>query len=122
MYLVSIETKEKALIAARAAEDKKAEDVKLLNVNDLTIIADYFVICSGNSEPQIKAISDNIEEELEKSGLKVQRRAGNQESRWILLDYADVIVHVFHKNKRKYYDIESLWADAEEILKGKEVK
>jgi len=122
MCLVSINTKEKAQIAAKAAEDKKAENVKILNVHDLTIIADYFVICSGNSEPQIKAIAENIEEKLEENESQIQRKAGNQESRWILLDYADVIVHVFHKKKRKYYDIERLWADAEEILKQKEIK
>ena len=116
------EIKDLALSAAAAAEDKKAENVKILNVKGLTIIADYFVICSGKSETQVKAIANGIEEDLAEKDISPKKVAGTQESHWIILDYADVIVHVFHKNKRKYYEIERLWADAKEILKEKEVQ
>lgn len=110
--------KELALRAADAAENKKGIDIEILEVGELTIIADYFVICSGNSEVQVQAIARGIEEELEEElEVEPQRVAGASEGRWILMDYADVLVHVFHKEEREYYELERLWADAEEILR-----
>jgi ribosome-associated protein len=119
---VEKDIKEIALLAAEAAEDKKAKAVKILEVKDLTSIADYFVICSGNSETQVNAIANGIEEDLKEKDIVPQKIAGSQESQWILLDYADIIIHVFHKDKRKYYEIERLWADAKEILDRTEIQ
>ena len=107
--------REWALKAAEASEDKKANDIQILDVRGLTVIADYFLICSGSSETQVKAISRSIEERLAKEGLRPKKTAGKDQARWILLDYADLIVHVFHEDERKYYELERLWADAARI-------
>ncbi|MFW5998969.1 MAG: ribosome silencing factor [Halanaerobiaceae bacterium] len=112
--------KDIALLAAEAAEDKKAININILEVKGLTVIADYFVICSGNSETQVQAIADGIKDDLGEKDIYPQNVTGTQESHWILLDYADVIVHVFHKQERDYYEIERLWADAKEIKRKKQ--
>ncbi len=108
--------KDIALLASEAAESKKANDVQILDVKELTIIADYFLICSGNSEVQVKAIARAIENKLAEEDILARKVAGKEEARWILLDYADIIIHVFRQNERDYYEIERLWADAKEIL------
>ncbi|MFP4015510.1 MAG: ribosome silencing factor [Halanaerobiales bacterium] len=110
--------KEIALMAAEAADDKKANDIEVLDVRDLTVIADYFVICSGNSETQVKAIANGIDKELAEEEIHPQKVAGKQEARWILMDYADVIIHIFHKDEREFYELDRLWADAEKILRN----
>ena len=112
--------KNTALLASEAAEDKKAKDIQILDVRELTIIADYFVICSGNNDIQVKAIARGIEDRLAEEGIEPQKVAGLQDARWVLLDYADVIVHVFHQNEREYYELDRLWADAEKILREKD--
>lgn len=109
--------KDIAVIAAEAAEDKKAENIDILKVEGLTVIADYFVICSANSDKQVKAVAREIEERLSEYGVESRRTAGMDDARWVLIDYADVIVHVFHKRERDYYDLERLWSDAEKILR-----
>lgn len=109
--------KDIALLAADAADDKKAEDIDVLNVQGLTVIADYFVICSGNSDQQVRAIARAVDEKLSEKGIEPKRMAGMNDARWVLIDYADVIVHVFHKREREYYDLERLWSDAEKILR-----
>ena len=109
--------KDIALLAADAADDKKAEDIDVLNVQGLTVIADYFVICSANSDQQVRAIARAIDEKLSEKGIEPKRMAGMNDARWVLIDYADVIVHVFHKREREYYDLERLWSDAEKILR-----
>ncbi|MFZ3170543.1 MAG: ribosome silencing factor [Carboxydocellales bacterium] len=98
-----------------AAEDKKAHDVKTLHLHELTIMTDYFVICSGNSTTQVKAIADNIEEQLKEQGVNPLRREGLREGHWILLDYGCVVVHVFLEEERSYYNLERLWGDAEVV-------
>ncbi|HEX3032542.1 MAG TPA: ribosome silencing factor [Bacillota bacterium] len=102
-------------IAAAAAEDKKARDVKTLQIKELSIITDYFVICSANSTTQVKAIADNIEEKLEEQDIRVLHREGMREGRWILLDYGSVVVHVFQEDERTYYNLERLWGDAKTV-------
>jgi ribosome-associated protein len=109
--------KDIALLAADAADDKKAEDIDVLNVQDLTVIADYFVICSANSDQQVRAIARSIDDKLSEKGIEPKKVAGMNDARWVLMDYADVIVHVFHKREREYYDLERLWSDAEKILR-----
>lgn len=98
-----------------AAEDKKARDVRTLHLSELSIITDYFVICSGNSTTQVKAIADNVEEKLKEQGVLPLRREGMREGHWILLDYGSVVVHVFLEEERTYYNLERLWGDAKVV-------
>src|SRR5260370_23403511 len=96
--------------------EKKGEDVILLDIGDVTTIADYFVICSGNSHRQIQAIADAIKEQLEEQGAKLLHREGVAEAGWILLDFGDVIVHVFGSKEREYYRLERLWSEAKTVV------
>jgi len=114
---MSLSIKEIALMAAESADDRKAIDIEVLDVHELTVIADYFIICSGNSETQVKAIANGIERDLSEADIEPQKIAGKSESRWILMDYADIIIHIFHKDEREFYELERLWADAEKILR-----
>lgn len=91
---------------------KKAKDVALLDLRKLPAISDYFILASGDSTTQIDTIAGNIEKELALSGCKVWHREGSGESRWILLDYGDIVVHVFHKEARDFYDLDKLWYDS----------
>ncbi|WP_143715444.1 ribosome silencing factor [Alkalithermobacter paradoxus] len=95
-----------------AIDDKKGEDIAILDLKNITSVADYFVIASATSERQVKAIADNVEYEVEKEGISVKRKDGHNTSRWILLDYGDVMVHIFHTEERAFYDLERLWKDA----------
>ncbi|MFW5992111.1 MAG: ribosome silencing factor [Halanaerobiaceae bacterium] len=113
---MSDEIKEITVMAADAADDKKAFDIEILEVTELTVIADYFLICSGKSEVQVQAIAREIEEKLSEINIEPQKIAGAREGRWILMDYGDLIVHIFHRQEREYYQLERLWADAEKIL------
>lgn len=112
-----------AKLAAAAAEDKKAEDTVILSLSKLTLIADYFVITSGDSEPQLKSISNFIIRKLKENQIKLLHYEGKPETGWILLDYSDVIVHVFSKEKRNFYDLEYIWQEAKKIrlLKRKKI-
>lgn len=102
---------EKVDIIVQACEDKKGVDIKVLDIKEMTSVSDYFVIVSGNSTTQVKAIADEIDEKMEKEGYERLNREGYRSSRWILLDYADVIVHIFHKEEREFYNIERLWTE-----------
>lgn len=105
-----------ALEAARAASDKKADRIVLLDVSEHLVIIDHFVICSGNTERQVRTIADEVERRLHATrGVKPRRREGSRESRWVVLDYVDFAVHVFRKEERDYYDLERLWADAPRV-------
>lgn len=104
-----------ALKAAEAALQKKAQDIDILELVGLTVIADYFVICSGESTTQVKAIVDSIEQELLLQGIRPIGREGLKYGHWALLDYGDVIVHVFENETRDYYGLEKLWMDAKTI-------
>jgi ribosome-associated protein len=103
----------RALAAAEAAADKKAERIVILDVSRHLVITDYFVISSGNTERQVRTIAEAVEETVAKRHrIKPFRREGEREGRWVLLDYVDFVVHVFHKEERDYYDLERLWSDA----------
>jgi ribosome-associated protein len=101
--------------AARAASEKQARDIAVLDVRDLIVITDYFVIGSGATERQVRTIADEVERSLRDEGMKPVRREGVREGRWVLLDFADFVVHVFHEDEREYYRLERLWADAPSI-------
>ena len=104
------------LEAATAASAKKAERIVILDVSKQLVITDHFVICSGNTDRQVRTIADEIERQLlEKHRVKPYRREGEREGTWILLDYVDFVVHVFRKEERDYYELERLWSDAEKI-------
>ena len=104
---------DQALGAASAASSKKAERIAILDVSKQLVITDFFVICSGNTERHVRTIAEEVEKKLrEDFGVKPYRREGEREARWVLLDYVDFVVHVFHHEEREYYDLERLWADA----------
>ena len=105
-----------AAAAARAASSKKADRVVVLDMRELLVITDYFVIASGASDRQVKTIADEIERALKsEAGVKPVRREGEQDARWILLDFVDFVAHVFLTEERDFYDLERLWADAPRV-------
>jgi len=110
-----LKSKDLAIQAAEAALEKKALDVTVLDLSGLTVIADYFVICSGESTTQVKAVAEFIEQEFAKKRIRPLGVEGAAHSHWILLDYGDVIIHVFEKETRAYYNLEKLWMDAKVI-------
>jgi len=105
-------SKEVAVAAARAAASKQGAGIAILDVHDLIVITDYFVIASGSSDRQVKTIVEEVEKALRAQGVRPVRREGETENRWVLLDYVDVVVHVFAEEEREYYDLERLWRDA----------
>lgn len=104
-------TREDAVSAAEAALDKKAQEIVLLEVSQVTTYADYFLICSGRSAIQVKAIVSAIEQQLKERGIRPLHIEGQSEARWVLLDYDELIIHVFHEEAREFYDLERLWKD-----------
>ena len=105
------EVEKKLSIITDAIDDKKGIDIKVMDISGLTTIADYFVIVSGNSSVQSQSIADGIDEMMSEQGYEKMARDGYQSGRWILLDYEDIIVHIFHKEEREYYKLERLWTE-----------
>ncbi len=103
---------EYAKLAASAAEDKKARDVVILDIRSLSVIADYFIICSANSRIQVQAIVDAIKDKLEEQGLSCKGVEGKDEAKWVLIDFGDVVIHVFQEEERNFFGLERLWGDA----------
>lgn len=108
-------TAELCKIAVEALEDRKAEDVKVIDIREISPIADYFIIANGTNQNQIQAMRDAADEVLYKAGLTVKQVEGNQNSTWILMDYGDIIIHIFSKEDRLFYDLERVWRDGKEI-------
>lgn len=106
---------ENAKLAAKAINDKKGLNIKVIRVDDVSILADYFVIATGTSSTHVKALADEVEYKLKEAGITVSHIEGYRSNSWILLDYVDVIVHVFSDEAREYYDLERLWQDGEII-------
>ena len=108
--------KELAILAAKALDGKKGEEIKVMEVTDLTTLADYFVICTGGSNTQINALCDAVEEKLEtEAGEKPLHREGHRGGIWVLLDYGCLVVHVFNSEAREFYGLERLWSDAKPL-------
>lgn len=105
------EVEKKLSIITKACEDKNGIDIKALNISNLTPIADYFVIVSGNSSTQAQGIANEIEDKMFEAGFNRISKDGYQSGRWILLDFEDIIVHIFHREEREYYDLERLWTE-----------
>lgn len=101
--------------AVEAAQDKQAVDITVLNLSEAGAFAEYFLLCSGQSQPQIQAIGEAIEEKLRRQGRHVAHREGKSSAEWVLLDYGDFVVHIFSARARQYYDLERLWRSAERI-------
>jgi ribosome-associated protein len=105
-----------ARLIVQIAEDKKAEDILMLDIRALSVIADYFVICTGTSERQVRAIARDLDEQLGKQGITPIHIEGLSDARWVLMDYNTVIVHIFDPVTRDYYRLDKLWAEAPRVL------
>ena len=117
-YNVEVETvqaKEMAKIAYHALDEKKGEDIRIIDIAGISVLADYFIIANGASESQVQAMVDNVEEEMHKVGYSLKQREGYGSGNWVLLDFGDVIVHVFDKENRLFYDLERIWRDGKNI-------
>ena len=106
---------EMAKIAVAALEDRKAEDVTVIDIREVSPIADFFIIATGNNQNQLQAMRDAADEALYKEGVKLAQIEGNQSSTWILMDYNDIIIHIFSKEDRLFYDLERIWRDGKKI-------
>lgn len=98
-----------------ALDEKKGEEIRVLDISGISTIADYFVIATGNSSSQVNALVDNVEEKMHKAGFSLRQREGHGGGTWVLLDYADVIVHIFDKENRAFYNLDRTWSDAKEV-------
>ena len=108
-------SREMARIAYDALEEKKAEDIRVLSIEKVSVIADYFLIASGTNRNQVQALAESVEEALYKAGYEVRQKEGVQSANWILMDYGDIIVHIFDRENRLFYDLERIWVDGETI-------
>lgn len=108
-------SKKMAEIAYRALDSKKGEDIRIIDISEISVLADYFIIANGNSNSQVQALVDHVEEELAKEGYTVNQREGYGLGNWVLLDFGDIIVHVFDKENRLFYDLERIWKDGKTI-------
>ena len=106
---------EMAKLAIEALEDKKAEDIRMIDIIEVSVIADYFIIAGGSNRSQIQALCDNVEEKLGRAGLPVKQIEGYDTANWVLLDFGDIIVHIFDKENRLLYDLERIWRDGKQI-------
>lgn len=102
-------------VAVLALDSKKAVDIKVIEIKKLTVLADYFVICNGTNVTQIAALADECEFQLDKNGFKLMHREGKSAGNWILLDYGDIIVHVYNREMREFYSLERFWSDGKDI-------
>lgn len=116
------ESKKMTQIVIDALEDKKAEDITILDISEISVLADYFVIADGNNRNQVQAMADNVEEALGRAGYEPKQIEGYQTANWILMDYKDIIVHVFSKEDRGFYDLERIWRDGKPVTKEGAVK
>ena len=109
------QTKKMVKIAYQALDEKKGEDIKIINLEGISVLADYFIIANGTNSSQVQALVDNVEEELHKAGYSLKQREGYSNGNWVLLDFGDVIVHIFDRENRLFYDLERIWRDGKEI-------
>ena len=107
--------KKMAALAIKALEDKKAEDITVIDISEISVLADYFIIAGGNNVNQLQTLSDTVEETLERAGYPLKQVEGYQSANWILLDFRDIIVHIFDKENRLFYDLERIWCDGRKV-------
>ena len=108
--------KEMVKLAYEALSDKKGSDIKIIDIRDVTVIADYFIIADGSNPNQVQAMADNVQEVLGKAGCECRQIEGYQNANWILMDYRDVIVHIFCRDDRLFYDLERIWLDGKTFV------
>lgn len=111
------QSKEMTRLAVAALEDKKASDVKIIDIEHISTLADYFIIASGTNRNQVQAMADSVEEALSKAGYEPKQIEGYQNANWILMDYGDIVLHVFDEENRLFYDLERIWRDGKLIEK-----
>jgi len=111
------ESKEIARLAAEAASEKQASDILVLDIRRVTLLADYFVICSAQTERQLQTVVEEVEEQLGRAGVELLGREGTADSGWAVLDFGDVIVHVFRPQERAYYRLEEVWAEGTPVVR-----
>ncbi len=105
-------------IASEAMEDKKGEELKILDIREISSLADYFVLVNGKNKNQIQAMCEDVEEKLAKSGFLIKHKEGFESADWILMDYGDVVIHIFDRENREFYQLDKIWGDAAVIDKG----
>ena len=106
---------EMAKLAIAALEDKKAEDIKVIDISEVSVLADYFIIAGGSNRSQIQAMCDNVDEKLGRAGFPSKQTEGYDTANWVLIDFGDVIVHIFDKENRLLYDLERIWRDGKQV-------
>lgn len=109
------EIREMAGLAIEALEDKKAEDIRVIDIREVSVIADYFIIANGANKSQIQTLSDAVEEKLGRAGYLMKQKEGFRNANWVLLDFGDIIVHIFDKENRLFYDLERIWRDGKNV-------
>lgn len=110
------QSKKMVRLAVQALQDKKGEDVKVIDIHEVSVLADYFIIASGMNPNQVQAMADNVEEILGKAGYECKQTEGYDSANWILMDYKDIIVHIFSREDRLFYDLERIWIDGKTIV------
>ncbi len=108
-------SKKMTTLAIKALEDKKGNDIRVIDIQDVSIIADYFIIASGSNRNQVQTMADNVEEVLGRSGYEPRQLEGYSTATWILMDYNDIIVHIFSEEDRLFYDLERIWRDVKNV-------
>ena len=109
------QSKQMAKLAYQALDEKKGEDIKIIDISNVSVLADYFIIANGKNDSQVHALVDAVEEELDKNGFTVKQREGNGLGSWVLLDFGEIIVHVFDRENRLFYDLERIWRDGKTV-------
>lgn len=109
------DSKEMTKLAIKALEDKKAEDIRVIDISEVSVLADYFIIASGTNRSQIQALTDNVEETLARAGFPAKQTEGYDTANWVLMDFNDIIVHVFDKDNRLFYNLERIWRDGKAV-------
>ena len=107
--------REMTKLAVKALDEKKEMDIKVIDIHEVSVLADYFIIASGSNQNQVQAMVDNVEEQLGKAGYEPKQIEGTKNSSWILMDYGDLIVHIFDRENRLFYDLERIWCDGRKI-------
>ena len=110
------QSRKMAKIAYAALEEKKGEDIRVIDISGISVLADYFIIANGSNENQIRALVDSVEEALAKEGYEIRQKEGYGLGNWVLLDFGAIIVHVFDKENRLFYDLERIWSDGKQMV------
>ena len=114
-------SEEMTKLAIAALEDKKAEDIHVIDIREVSILADYFIIANGTNTNQVQALTDNVDEQLGKAGYHVKQVEGYNTANWILMDYGDIIIHIFDSESRSFYDLERIWKDGKNVTSDYEM-